>query len=66
MLLLAMHIPERLAAACYLLWSFLTNIGRVQQRDSFARIYYMDVIFVTKREDVNVFDKVKTKRRRDS
>ena len=24
-LLLAIHIPERLAAACYLFWSFLTK-----------------------------------------
>ena len=24
-LLLAIHIPKRLAAACYLLWSFLTK-----------------------------------------
>ena len=46
-LLLAIHIPERLVAACYLLWSFLTNIRRVKKRDIFPR--RIDVIFVTNR-----------------
>ena len=30
-LLLAVHIPERLAAACYLLWSFLTKYKTCQE-----------------------------------
>ena len=30
-LLLAIHIPERLAAACYLLWSFLTKYKTCQE-----------------------------------
>ena len=30
-LLLAIHTPERLAAACYLLWSFLTKYKTCQE-----------------------------------
>ena len=30
-LLLAIHIPERLAAACYLRWSFLTKHKACQE-----------------------------------
>ena len=36
LLLLAIHIPEQLAAACYLLWylrSFLTKYKRLNKRD---------------------------------
>ena len=31
LLLLGMHIPERLAATCYLLWSFLTKYKTCQE-----------------------------------
>ena len=31
LLLLAIHIPERLATACYLLWSFLTKYKTCQE-----------------------------------
>ena len=37
LLLLAIHTPQRLAATCYLLWSFLTKENVVKKRDIFAR-----------------------------
>ena len=42
LLLLAIHIPERLAAACYLLWHsrpFLTKYKRFKKRDILARCH---------------------------
>ena len=36
-LLLAIHIPERLAAACYLLWSFLTKYKTCQETSHFRQ-----------------------------
>ena len=54
-LLLAIHIPERLAAACFLLRSFVTKYKMCQETRHFRQ--NLDVTFFTNREDrcKNVF-----------
>ena len=56
LLLSGVHIPERLAATCYLIWSFLTKSKTYQETRSFRQIDVIS-IFVMNREDVKVLAK---------
>ena len=55
-LLLAIHIPERLAAACYLLWAFLTKYKKdVSRNATFSPESRCNLLFVMTREHAKFF-----------
>ena len=54
-LLLAIHIPERLVAACYLLWTFLTKYKTCQETWHFRLNLDVIFVFVMNREHVKFF-----------
>ena len=58
LLLLAMHIPERVAATCYLLWSLLTKYKTCKETWTFRQIDVI-VVFVTNREDGKFLTKLR-------